>query len=238
MPRCAAGEPVTARPARDHGIGRSPAGRFASAPDDATAGSSAVPGRRREAAAAAIRVLARLGARGLTHREIDRQLDWPWGSVCNYLRRRNDIFIAIAEEVTRRDIADLTVYEAGLAATHPLTIAILVDRLAPLIERWMSPAERDHAFARSEILFESMRNPEVREVAHRNIAVLEALLCRTFVRLGSPNPQKSTELLSVMMSSLHLSVQVAQHQPTEKQLRAIITSCFTLSLEQVTPAAG
>lgn len=225
--------PVTGRrtPGAAARRARDDAGRFA-APGGAA--DRPVHDRRREAVTAAIQVLARGGARALTHREIDRQLDWPWGSASNYFRRRNDIFNAIAEQVTRRDIDDLAALEVELATVGPLTIARLVEGLAPLLEHWMSPAERDRAFARAEILFESTRNPEVCDVARGHIAALEALLCRTFVRLGSANPNESTQLLSVMMSSLHLSALVAKRPPNRRQLRAIIASCFTLSLEQVT----
>ena len=55
----------------------------------------------------------------------------------------------------------------------------------------MGPAHKDRAIARSEILFESTRNAEVRAAAQSEIGRIEALLVMQFRQLGAARPRQS-----------------------------------------------
>lgn len=196
------------------------------------AGTTAASDRRAEAVQAAATVLAQKGARGLTHREIDRQLNWPAGSASNYFRRRNDIIIAIAELIMAMDLDDLEFLLTGGDSTEAVDVDRVSDRLASILKRWMKPAHRARAVARAEILFESRRNAEVRASIEFQIGIAESRLRDMFTRLGAANPAASAQLLSLLISGLHMSAIVAKFPPNEHQLRSIVHAWISICAEK------
>ena len=63
--------------------------------------------RRDHLADAAIEVLGKEGARGLTHRAVDAQADEPPGTTSRYFRTREALMTAIVERVRAQHFADL-----------------------------------------------------------------------------------------------------------------------------------
>src|SRR5262245_51087519 len=61
------------------------------------------PTRRTAIADAAIELLAELGSRGLTHRQVDRRLEIPEGSTGAYYRTRQALLEATAKRVGELD---------------------------------------------------------------------------------------------------------------------------------------
>ena len=190
-------------------------------------------GRREIATDAAIALLAAQGSRGLTHRELDRQLGWPFGSASNYFRRRNDVFVAVAERIMQLDLADIAVVERCVDDESQISVDFVANLLTDLLARWLTAENRSRAFARSEILFESVRNAELRAAVHVQIARVERLMQRVLARLGSATPAASASLFSLQMSSLHVSALVAKRALTLHQLRSIVRSALVISMEQV-----
>lgn len=195
-------------------------------------------GRREQAVSGAIDVLAQLGARGLTHRQVDRHLNWPLGSTSNYFRRRNDLFIAIAECIVQLDLADVAVFEADLAQSDELTIELFADSVVKLFQSWMQPTLRSRTVAGAEILFESTRNPEVDAAARSQIDLAQASFRRIFEQLGSPDPIRSTEFFSVLIVSMYVGLSIAKTVPTEEQLRALVLSWAATSIAQARASDG
>ncbi len=58
--------------------------------------------RRGELADAGLRVLARDGARGLTHRAVDREVGAPEGTAANYFRTRDALLGALGDRIMER----------------------------------------------------------------------------------------------------------------------------------------
>jgi len=105
--------------------------------------------RRTRIADAALALLAREGARGLTHRAVDAQLALPSGSTSYYFRTRAALLMAAAERLIALDMADLTHVSEDAAG------------VATLLGRWLSPSGRARALARMELLLAAARNPEL-----------------------------------------------------------------------------
>ncbi|UMG93479.1 TetR family transcriptional regulator [Nocardioides sp. TF02-7] len=59
-------------------------------------------GRRTALADAGLAVLAREGARGLTHRAVDREAGVPTGTASNYFRSRTELVEALAHRIGER----------------------------------------------------------------------------------------------------------------------------------------
>lgn len=96
---------------------------------------------------AALGLLAREGARGLTHRAVDAALGLPNGSTSYYYRTRAALLLAAAQRLLALDAADaenITPDAAGLAS---------------LLGRWVSPAGRTRSLARMELLLAAARDP-------------------------------------------------------------------------------
>jgi DNA-binding transcriptional regulator YbjK len=107
--------------------------------------------RRTRIAEAAIDVLARQGARGLTHRAVDASLGLPAGSTSYYFSTRSALLLAAAERLLDLDKADV---EAIGMAKGGGAVA--------LVQHWLSPARRTRALARMELLLTSARDPAFR----------------------------------------------------------------------------
>jgi AcrR family transcriptional regulator len=77
--------------------------------------------RRQRLADAGLAVLAREGARGLTHRALDREAGVPTGTASNYFRTRAELVHALADRIGQRlapdpdTVAGLRSGEAGPA---------------------------------------------------------------------------------------------------------------------------
>lgn len=116
--------------------------------------------RRSELADAGLRILAREGARGLTHRAIDDEAGVPKGTASNYFRSRNDVVSGLVDRIGERLAPDPSVH-TPLAAQPPgpeLFAAYIRDIVARLL------GNPDVTLALFELRLEASRRPEVREV--------------------------------------------------------------------------
>jgi len=105
--------------------------------------------RRVRIADAALALLAREGARGLTHRAVDAQLKLPNGSTSYYYRTRSALLLAAAERLIALDTADLERISDDAAG------------VAGLLDRWLMPDGRMRSLARMELLLAAARDPEL-----------------------------------------------------------------------------
>lgn len=114
--------------------------------------------RRRTLADAGIRVLAREGARGLTHRAIDREAGVPLGTASNYFRSRAVLVEGLVSRVwevispTERDLAE----RAGRVPDR----ALFADYVRDIVRRLTQ--HRDATIALFELRLESGRRPSSR----------------------------------------------------------------------------
>lgn len=114
--------------------------------------------RRREGLAdAGLAVLAREGARGLTHRAVDAEAGAPTGTTSNYFRSRERLIAGLMARIEQRLSPDPEVL-ATLGAREP-SVALFGDYMRDIVRRLL--ANRDVTLALFELRLESVRRPEV-----------------------------------------------------------------------------
>lgn len=116
--------------------------------------------RRRLLLDAGLEVLAADGARGLTHRAVDRRAGTPAGTCSNYFRTRSALVGALAHRVFER--VGPSSERLATLGEEPATIETSVLYIRYIIERLV--AEPDLTIALFELRLEARRNPEVAEV--------------------------------------------------------------------------
>lgn len=116
--------------------------------------------RRRELGDAGIRVLAREGARGLTHRAVDAEAAVPAGTTSNYFRSREALLRGLVERIGERLAPDPELH-AGLASRPPGR-ELFADYTRDIVARLTR--ERDVTLALFELRIDAARRPEVAEL--------------------------------------------------------------------------
>src|SRR5262245_19475706 len=117
--------------------------------------------RRERIADAALGILAELGARGLTHRAVDRALGLADGSTSFYFRTRAALVHAAATRLIALDSADL----AQIAPNEEGAVSLAL--------LWTSPARRTRSLARLELLLSAARDPAFRLMQEMRIQLLD-----------------------------------------------------------------
>jgi DNA-binding transcriptional regulator YbjK len=123
------------------------------------------PGRRAALLDAAIEVLAREGARGLTFRSVDQQAVVPAGTTSNYFTNREEILTQAGERVYERLEPDEAVTAAGL--TGPRGRTRLTELMHEVVAR--VAAFPTGFLALLELRLEATRRPELRAILTRRI---------------------------------------------------------------------
>jgi AcrR family transcriptional regulator len=175
--------------------------------------------RTRRVGDAAIAVLAEQGARGLTHRAVDRAAGLPPGTTSNYARTR----VALLTLALTR-IAELEAADTGASASEPsepgysgsgysgsgisgagvsgavLSRAELADALAMVLDRWITdPAARRRVLARFELALEATRRPELRAAYDEVGRAIRVQAVRLLAASGSADPERDAWTLIAWM---------------------------------------
>lgn len=116
--------------------------------------------RRKLLADAGLRVLADEGARGLTHRAVDRTADVPLGTTSNYFRSRDALVAGLVERIGERLTPSEDVL-ASLAGREP-SRELFADYVRYIVRRLTE--NREVTLALFELRLESTRRPEVAEL--------------------------------------------------------------------------
>lgn len=114
-------------------------------------------GRRAALADGGLHVLARDGARGLTHRAVDAATGVPQGTTSNYFPTRDDLIGGLVSRIGERLTPNPTVH-AALAEREP-SRDLFADYLRDIVRRLL--ADRDVALALLELRLEAARKPSV-----------------------------------------------------------------------------
>lgn len=109
--------------------------------------------RRRLALDAALRVLARRGARGLTHRAVDREAGLAEGSTSNHFRTRDALLEATLAHHLALDLEPAAELEVAPTLTGAEATTLLAAAVVHL------QRSRDLLVARYELFLESTRRP-------------------------------------------------------------------------------
>lgn len=132
-------------------------------------------GRRQTLCDVAIEVLAQEGAKGLTHRKVERQAGLPDGTTSSYFPTRSALLRATAERVAELDAADFQATMRQLPASetgaNPTTLLLLAEMA---MQQATGPG-LDRSRARYELALHAHRDATLRRAFDDAIAGFVAL---------------------------------------------------------------
>lgn len=156
------------------------------------------PNRREALADAAIAVLARAGARGLTYRAIDTAADVPAGTASNYFRNREELVNQTAERIHVRLTPGAD--ELEVVRRQPASRDLVVSMMQALVRRIHD--DPTTYLALQELRMEAARTPELRRILTRTTLESIEYEAQTFHDLGLPGDRTTVSLIHLAMNGL------------------------------------
>ncbi|MGI6877777.1 TetR/AcrR family transcriptional regulator [Microbacterium sp. gxy059] len=177
--------------------------------------------RRNALADAGIAVLAREGARGLTHRAVDAEAGVPTGTTSNYFRSRDALLTGLVERIGAR--LGPTPQDLARRAEQQPGRDLFADYMRDIVRRLS--AEPDATRALFELRLDSARRPELR-------ALLEPWLRAAFdgdlafnQAAGLPGGRREIALFHYAIEGLlfdRLTTSIAPDIPTDEVVDALV----------------
>jgi DNA-binding transcriptional regulator YbjK len=158
------------------------------------------PARRAALLDAAIEVLAREGARGLTFRAVDMEAQVPIGTASNYFSSRDDLLTQVGHRYYERLEPDAAVLDAALAG--PRDRDRVTELMREIVQRVTS--FRSGYLALLELRLESTRRPELRELLSKRIRADLDFNIRNHEESGLPGDATTVVVLYLALNWLIL----------------------------------
>ncbi|GAA5097413.1 TetR/AcrR family transcriptional regulator [Nocardia iowensis] len=176
------------------------------------------PERRQALLDAAIEVLARDGARGLTFRAVDKEAAVPAGTASNYFANRDDLLTQAGSRFYER----LQPTEETMAklAEGPKSLAHIVELMKETVGRIES--FRTGYLALLELRLEATRRPELRAVLTERVRADIDFNVRNHLDAGLPGDEKSVLLLYLALNWLIVDRLTLPDVFTEEQGQELI----------------
>ncbi|MGM1060753.1 TetR/AcrR family transcriptional regulator [Saccharothrix sp. Mg75] len=178
------------------------------------------PTRRTALVDAAIEVLARDGARGLTFRAVDVEAAVPKGTASNYFANRDDLLRQVAEHIHVR----LTPDAVRLAKTmdSPPDKSLVVRLLQELLGRLQ--VDRTGYLALLELRLEATRRPELQAALTKTISRTLEENVRFHLDAGLPGDRTTVVSLYLAMSGLVVEHLTLPDVLPEEEMTRLITA--------------
>ncbi|MFI9007322.1 TetR/AcrR family transcriptional regulator [Actinosynnema sp. NPDC053489] len=157
------------------------------------------PNRRVALVNAAIEVLAREGARGLTFRAVDQEAEVPNGTASNYFASRDDLLRQVGEHVHVRLSPDAR--RLAEVAAGPPDRSVAVRLLQELLEQRLQ-VDRTGYLALLELRLEATRRPELQAALTRTISESLERNVRFHLDAGLPGDRTTAVSLYLALSGL------------------------------------
>ncbi|OLT00903.1 TetR family transcriptional regulator [Pseudonocardia sp. CNS-004] len=188
------------------------------------------PARRAALLDAAIEVLAREGARGLTFRAVDAEAAVPVGTATNYFSSRDELFMQVGLRFYERLEPDAGVLAAGLAGPRDR------DRVTELMHDVVNrvSAFRSGYLALLELRLESTRRPALRELLSERIRADVDANIRYHEEAGLPGDATTVVLLYMALNWLILERLTLPDVFPEDGIHDLVTDV----VERVLPGPG
>jgi AcrR family transcriptional regulator len=188
------------------------------------------PERRAALIDAAIEVLAREGARGLTFRAVDAQAAVPTGTASNYFASRDDLMTQIGGRIYERLQPDAATIARSLQG--PRDRQRVAELMHELVDR--VSAFRSGHLALLELRLEATRRPGLREVLTRTIRADVEANVAYHLDSGLPGDATSVVTLYLAMNWLIVERLTLPEVFPEGEIDALVTTV----VERVLPPDG
>jgi len=151
--------------------------------------------RRVEIADAALIVLARVGSRGLTHREVDRVLGIAEGSTSAYYRTRAHLLAAAANRLCELDLLDVHgQVRLANSSSGKIDAKQFAARLAATFADWLSGSKRERTLARCELFLEANRDGQLQAIMARTQRAFLRQAQNFFRAIGADDTVRAAEV--------------------------------------------
>lgn len=167
------------------------------------------PERPRRIADAAVRVIAREGIAGLSHRAVAAEADVPLGSTTYHYKSLDELLVAALRLVNDAWLARFT---AWAEAVHP--DAELAEELAALVTSTLTE-HRAQAELEYELYFAGLRHESVRPLAAECIDAMVAVLRRLV-----PDEERARAVIGLLDGTL-LQLVLTGRTPDPDRLRVV-----------------
>lgn len=157
--------------------------------------------RRQALLDAAVALLARDGARAVTHRAVAREAGTTHGAPRYYFATRDQLLDEALRHIAARQVAAV---ERVLSEPGGAPAAERADRLARHIAGPLA-ADRDATIARYELFLETARRPRLRPALEEWGDAYRRLLTAELAAAGSADPGTDAELLLNLLNGLLLA---------------------------------
>lgn len=190
------------------------------------------PNRRTALVDAAVEVLAREGARGLTFRAVDQEAGVPAGTASNYFSSRDDLLRQVGEYIHVRVSPDAERLAETMAA--PPDKSLVVRLLQELLERLQ--VDRTGYLALLELRLEATRRPELQAALTKTISENLEQNIRFHLDAGLPGDRTTVVSLYLAMSGLMVEHLTLPDVLPEEEMTEVITALVERT--QVSGPAG
>jgi DNA-binding transcriptional regulator YbjK len=177
------------------------------------------PARRAALLDAAIEVLAREGARGLTFRAVDSEAQVPVGTASNYFSSRDELLTQVGHRYYERLEPDAAVLTDALSG--PRDRDRVTELMHDIVERVMT--FRSGYLALLELRLESTRRPELRELLSKRIRADIDLNIRNHEESGLPGDATTVVVLYLALNWLILERLTLPDVFPEEQMGDLVT---------------
>lgn len=177
------------------------------------------PARRAALLDAAIEVLAREGARGLTFRAVDAEAQVPVGTASNYFSSRDELLTQVGHRFYERLEPDAATMAAAL--TGPRDRDRVTELMHDVVER--VSAFRSGYLALLELRLESTRRPELRELLSKRIRADVDANIRYHEEAGLPGDATTVVALYLALNWLILERLTLPDVFPEEQVHDLVT---------------
>lgn len=188
------------------------------------------PERRQIMLDAAIEVLARDGARGMTFRAVDTQAEVPAGTASNYFANRDELLIQVGSRFYERLLPGAPKLAEIAGAPH--TREAVIELLMGTVDRVTS--FRTGYLAQLELRLEATRRPELQRMLTERVRADIEFNVRNHLEADRPGDEDSVLLLYLALNWLVVERLTLPEIFTEKQARALIR----MAAERAIPEAA
>jgi DNA-binding transcriptional regulator YbjK len=157
--------------------------------------------RRQALLDAAVRLLARSGARAVTHRAVAEEAGTTHGAPRYYFATRDKLLDEALRRIADEQVGAVERLLSDRSETRP---AERIARLARHIAGSLA-GDRDAAFARYELFLEAGRRPELRPALRAWGDAYRELLAAELAAAGSADPETDAGLLLNLLNGLLLA---------------------------------
>ncbi|MGW2557887.1 TetR/AcrR family transcriptional regulator [Streptomyces sp. NPDC001514] len=181
------------------------------------------PERRIALVDAAIEVLAREGARGLTFRAVDSQAGVPAGTASNYFANRDDLFTQAGARIHVRMTPDPVQVDEAMRPEP--TRELYVELMRWLVRRMA--AERTGYLAMLELRLEATRRPALQAELNRAVRTVLEENRRSHFESGLPGDADTFLALYLAMTGLMLEHFTLPDVLADRELDELVETVVT-----------